>query len=212
MSILRRAGTTAAVSVAGAGLAVGGIGLASADSTSGEDSTTQSNSSVVDGSAATSGMPGEGRGHGHGRGARGGPGERGAGLAEALGVEESDVAAAMQAVREQLRPEAPAEGETRTPPTEAERDARQAELVSALADELGISEQKITDALDSLAADRMAEGRSALSDRLDTAVADGSLTEADKESVLKAFDAGVLGGERRGPNGAGGADEDATTS
>lgn len=195
MNILRKAGTVAAISVAGAGIAVGGIGLASADeNTSGQDSTAQ-----------TSSPTGEGHGHGHGpgdrgdrgdRGGRGGPGELAPGLAEALGLQESDVTAALESVRGQLESEAPAEGEARTRPTEAEREARQAELASALASELGVLEQQVTDALDSLVVDRMAAGRTLLADRLDTAVADGDLTEADSESVLKAFDAGVLGGGR----------------
>lgn len=189
MSILRTASTAVALSVAGAGIAVGGIGLASADeSVSGEVSATQIS------------PPTDGRGPGHGPGHRRGPGELAAGLAEALGLEESDVTAALQAVRDHLEPGAPAEDETR------------AEMASALADELGVSEQQVTDALASMAADRMAEGRSMLADRLDAAVADGSLTAADKQSVLKAFDAGVLGGERHGPAGRGDADENAEDS
>ena len=189
MSILRTASTAVALSVAGAGIAVGGIGLASADdSISGEVSATQIN------------PPTDGRGPGHGPGDRGGPGQLAAGLAEALGLEEPDVAAALQAVHDQLEPEA------------STQDGTRAEMVSALAAELGVSEQKVTDALDSMAADRMAEGRSMLADRLDAAVADGSLTAADKQSVLKAFDAGVLGGERHGPAGRGGADEGAPNS
>lgn len=204
MSILRRASTVAAISVAGAGIAVGGVGLASADDDStGQDSSTQTNT-------ARSAAPGEGRGHGHGPGTRGGSGDLAAGLAEALGVQEADVTAALGAVRDQLRPEAPADGETRTPPTQADREARQADLAAALADELGVSEQEVTDALASMVADRMAEGRSALAERLDAAIADGSLTEADKQSVLKAFDAGVLGGGQRGPGGDRGADDGAT--
>jgi hypothetical protein len=35
-----------------------------------------------------------------------------------------------------------------------------------------------------------------MSQRLDAAVADGRITQADKASVPKAFDAGVLGGSR----------------
>lgn len=190
MKILRSTATAAAITVAGAGIAVGGIGLAAADdSTTGEASSSQTSTAAA----------GEGRGHGPGD--RGRSGEQAAALAEALGLEESAVTAAMQAVRDELKPEAPAEGETRTPPTEEEREARAAEMASALADELGVSEQQVTDALESLGAERKAEARSALADRLDAAVADDSLTDADKESVLKAFDAGVLGGERHGRGG-----------
>lgn len=190
MSILRRASTAAAISVAGVGIAVGGVGLASAgDSTPGEDAATQ---------AAGPTTPGEGRGHVHGRGdrdGRGGPGEIGAGLAEALGLEESDVTAALRTVHEQREPGAAGEAGAR-----ADREVRQAELAAALADELDVAEQDIADALESMATDRAAAARSSLGDRLDTAVDDGSLTQADKQSVLKAFDAGVLGGGRRGPS------------
>lgn len=191
MNILRTATTAVAISIAGAGLAVGATGLATADDTTPPQSSTTS-----------APLPGEGPGPGHGHGPGGGPAELATGLADALDLQESDVAAALEAVHEQLEPETSAGEETRAPLTPAEQEARQAELASALAGQLDLSEQVITDALDSLAADRMAEARSLLSDRLDTAVSDGDLTKADKESVLKAFDAGVLGGPH-GPEGDG---------
>ncbi len=180
MNILRKAGTTAALTVAGAGIAVGAVGLAAA-----EDTTTEQDSSTTIDRAA-----GEGRGHGNGPGGRdgrGGSGELASGLAEALGLEESDVADALSAVHDQ-----------REAGDSGEREERRAELASALADELDVSEESVTEALASLTSERAAAGRSALADRLDAAVAEGTLTEADKESVLKAFDAGVLGGGGRG--------------
>ncbi|MFC7502794.1 hypothetical protein, partial [Nocardioides sp. GCM10030258] len=67
-------------------------------------------------------------------------------------------------------------------------------LAKALADELGLDEAKVADALDTLRDAQKAERRTDLSERLDTAVKDGDLTDADKASVLKAYDAGVLGG------------------
>ncbi|GAA4807449.1 hypothetical protein GCM10025786_08940 [Nocardioides caeni] len=72
----------------------------------------------------------------------------------------------LDAVRAAQRPadaDQPAEGEQRTHPTDAERAEREAAFVSALAE------------------------------RLDDAVASGELTAADRTSVLKAHDAGVLG-------------------
>ncbi|MEO5653659.1 MAG: hypothetical protein ABIN79_07090 [Marmoricola sp.] len=209
MSILRKASTAAAISVAGAGIAVGGIGLAAADDgTSGQGAGAQTNSPSADGATANSATAREGRGPGD----RGGSDQLAAGLAEALGVQQSDVTAALQAVREKRGPETSTEGETRTRPSETEREARRAEMAAALADELGVSEQRVTAAMDSLAVDRVAEGRSALAERLDTAVAEGSLTEAEKQAVLKAFDAGVLGGERHGRGGPGVPYEGAATS
>lgn len=59
---------------------------------------------------------------------------------------------------------------------------------------LGIDAAKVTAAFDELRAERQAEARAAFGARLDEAVKAGKLTEADKASVLKAFDAGVLGG------------------
>lgn len=137
------------------------------------------------------GGPG-GRGHGPG-------GADAAALAKELGVTEAEVRAALDAVREATRPEAgtpPAGGTGRTPPTEAERTARDKARTTALAKELGLSETKVQAAFDAVKADREAARRSELSSRLDTAVKDGTLTTADKASVLKAFEAGVLGGPR----------------
>ncbi len=207
MNTFRKATTAGAISIAGAGIAFGGIGLASADSSTGQDSTTQAISSVANASTPAPPMPAEGPGRGPGEGpgpgAPGGPNELAAGLSEALGLQESDVLAALEAVHEQIEPDAAAGGETRTPPTEAEQEARRTELASALAGELGVSEQRVTDALSSMATQHLAAARSVLTERLDTAVADGSLIQADKQSVLKAFDAGVVGGELHGPEGAG---------
>lgn len=180
MDIIRKASTTAALTVAGAGLAIGGIGLASA-----EDATTGQSSQT----AAAQAERGD---HRHGPADRARLKRLVAGLSEQLDIPKSEVRAALQAVREQLEPPTRGEGE---------REERRAEFVAALAAELGVTEQELTDALDAMAEERTATARAALSERLDAAVADGTLTEADKESVLKAFDAGVLGGDRRGPGG-----------
>lgn len=134
------------------------------------------------------GRPGPGGPGGHGRG---GAHVDTAALAKALGVTEDKLTAALEAVREELKPAA---GEKRTPPTDEERADRQAALAKALADELGLDESKVADALDSVRDAHRAERRTDLSERLDTAVKDGDLTDADKASVLKAYDAGVLGG------------------
>lgn len=107
-------------------------------------------------------------------------GESAAALAEKLGVEEGALEDAVAAVRERVR--------------ENGRDA----LAAALAEELGIEESAVTEALDELRTERRDEARTSFAERLDAAVEEGTLTEADKESVLKAFDAGILG---RGPGG-----------
>ena len=75
---------------------------------------------------------------------------------------------------------------------------------AALAEALGIEQSRVEEALEEIRAemetqmeerfDEMrAEMRSGLVERLDDAVADGTLTESDKESVLKAYDEGVIG-------------------
>lgn len=74
-----------------------------------------------------------------------------------------------------------------------------AAMAADLADALGVSEDKVESALEKLHENRQAKGREALSDRLDAAVDDGTLTEADKASVLKAYDADLIGGGHGGP-------------
>lgn len=84
-------------------------------------------------------------------------------------------------------------------------------LAEALAEKLGVPREKVEDALRKIAekrraelpkrtkrsagpgvAERKAERRAALSDRLDAAVEEGKLTREQADAVLKAFDEGVL--------------------
>jgi hypothetical protein len=120
----------------------------------------------------------------------GGPGG-GADLAEALGVSEDTLQDAFEAIRDDVRP---AEKRADGPPTVAERTVRRDKLTAALAKELGLSEAKVEAAFDKVHKAHAADHRENLSERLDAAVDDGKLTKDDKASVLKAFDAGVLGG------------------
>ncbi|HSV41167.1 MAG TPA: hypothetical protein VLI04_20565 [Nocardioidaceae bacterium] len=168
--------TTMAAAVAAAGLTVGGIGLASA-----ADSDAASNRS------STPSHPDRG-GPGHHE-ANGEHGPEGAALAEALGVTEDELTAAFEAVRDELTPP---DFDRDSPPTEAEMDERRAAFAAALAKALDLDEADVAAALEGLHEEREAEARTALSDRLDDAVTAGDLTAADKASVLKAFDAGVL--------------------
>ncbi|THI96562.1 hypothetical protein E7Z54_16615 [Nocardioides sp.] len=180
---MRAAALLAAGAVAGGATAVS----LSANAVEGEDSTT--------GAASAEARPGGDHGGpgGHGRGF----GADTAELAESLGVTEEKLEAALEAVRKDLAPdEKPADGEERTPPTEEDRAARTAAFAKALADELGIAESKVTAALESIRSADAAERRTELGERLDQAIEDGKLTAADKTSVLKAYDAGVLGGPR----------------
>lgn len=190
-STLARTGIAGAV--AGLGLAVGGVALASAET------------QAPDTTAGSSMHPGGPRGE-HGQIAKV--------LAEELGLKQAVVQKALDAVRDDLRPDKPAEGTAPTPPTEAERAERQAALATALAKELGVSEAKVKAALEVLHEtmeaeheERRTESRAELVTRLDAAVKAGTLTEADKASVLKAFDAKIIGdgpGGHGGPGGRGG--------
>lgn len=187
-STLARTGIAGAV--AGLGLTVGGIALASAET------------ATPDTNAGASAHPG---------GPRGERGQDAKVLAEELGLKEAVVQKALNAVREDLRPDKPADGTKPTAPTEAERAERQATFATALAKELGISEAKVKAALEVLQKkadadreERRTESRADLVTRLDAAVKAGTLTEADKASVLKAFDAKIIGGFGGGPGGRGG--------
>ncbi len=179
--------TGVASAVAGLGIAVGGVALATADDAATQERTAQ-----------------EGGRFGH----RLGHGAMAAELADKLGLDEDKVADVLEKVHEALRPERPdlSDGQVPEPPTDEEIEARQAALAKALAKELDVSEAKVAKALDELRADveeRMddlrADLRDGLVDRLAAAVEDGTLTEADKASVLKAYDAGLIGGMRGGP-------------
>ena len=165
--------------VAGAGLAAGGIAMASAESTADAPTSTQA----------------------HPGGPRGDRGQIAEVLAKELGLKKDAVQKALDDVPDELRPDKPTDGSRPAPPTAAERTEHQAALAKALAKELGVSEAKVTAALtvankqaDADRQEHRADARADLVTRLDAAVKAGTLTEADKTSVLKAFDAELIGG------------------
>jgi hypothetical protein len=174
--------TGIAGAVAGIGLSVGGVAMANADT--GDSSTT--------GTTTTQQQPGPRDG-----------GQLAATLAKQLGLSESKVKTALDAVRDAQKPTKPADGTRPTPPTDAQRAAHQAAFVKALAAKLDVSEAKVKAALAAAQTESRATERSSLKTKLDAAVKAGTLTEADEASVLKAFDAKVIGG-LGGPGGPGG--------
>jgi biotin operon repressor len=111
-------------------------------------------------------------------------------LAKELGVSETKLREAFKSIRDDVRPAKRPDG----PPSKADRAAMEDKLAAALADELDLSKAKVKAALEKVHKEHAAEHREFLSDRLDKAVKAGKLTADDKASVLKAFDAGVLGG------------------
>ena len=176
------AGSVAAVAV--------GIGASAAMA----DNTTPTPSGTTS-TAPSLGGPGR-DGPGGPGGHHGGPGGLdAAALATKLGLSEATVSAALEKVRAAQQPGTPpAQG---AKPTDAERQAREQARVTALAKELGVTEAKVQAALGAIRAERSASRKAELSARLDAAVKAGTLSAADKASVLKAFAAGVLGGGPR---------------
>ena len=67
-------------------------------------------------------------------------------------------------------------------------------LAASLAKSLGIDESKVTAALDELRTAEQADHAAALKPRLDQAVKDGTLTQAEADAVTKAAEKGVIGG------------------
>lgn len=187
--------STALAGVAGAAaVTLAGFG---ANAALAESSPTPSASSTAQpGEATPPGPAGEGPGRGGpGHGPRGMQGEEAKVLADALGLDQAKVQTAIEKVREANKPtEKPTAG---TKPTDAEREAKRTAYVIALAKELGVSADDITDALEKVRGAHQAERKSDLTEKLDAAMKAGTLTQADKASVLKALDAGVLGGGPR---------------
>lgn len=146
-------------------------------------------------------------GHGADRGQDHGPGAKDStlakSLAEKLGLEEDAVSEALQAAREANRPEKPDDGEKTDQPDPAERPdpaEQRAALAKTLAEKLGVDEAKVTTALTEIDEARQAERTAELKSRLDQAVSDGTLTQAEADAVIKAAEAGVIqtgGGPRR---------------
>lgn len=143
-----------------------------------------------------------GRGHGPG-----GHGIDSAKLANKLGVSEDKVKSAL----DNARPAPPSKDDstsssethesapedTTLEEREAEHVQRQTETLKALASELGVSEDRVESALDELESEAQAERQAAFDQRIDSAVSDGTLTEAEGAAVKKAFEKGVLGGPGR---------------
>ncbi|PTM85281.1 hypothetical protein [Dietzia psychralcaliphila] len=131
-------------------------------------------------------------------------------LADALGMDAETVRQALSEIRDERRTSTSDTGGAPTPPSEADRTAREQEMAAALAEKLGVDPGAITDAIAEAHAKQEQERAAALTARLDKAVAAGTLTEADATSVRKAVESGVVsaGGPKGsgGPRGTGGLD------
>ncbi len=117
-------------------------------------------------------------------------------LATKLGVDETDLRDAAKKVMQEQFPDADDREAFKgmTPDQRAaELEKRQAAFTKALAKELGIDEAKLTKALDELKTDDATQAADRLKTRLDEAVKDGTLTQAEADAVTKAVEKGVIG-------------------
>ena len=164
----------------GAGLGIAGVAAA--------DPTPTPNPTATAGGSATPGTdrPGGGR---HGGGFR--DGAQLTDLAGKLGVTEDRLGEALRSIREENR--------STTRPTDQTREERDAALAKALAEKLDLDEAKVTSALTEIRQARQAEQAAALKERLDRAVTDGKLTQAEADAVTKAVEQGVINVGGRGP-------------
>lgn len=198
--LTRRTRAVAAIggTAVAATLGLGGIAMANAQETP-DTTTTQSQPAQAgtDQGADAQGQN-QNQNQNQGQGEKGGRGERmAAELATALGVDEQKVSDALEEIRSE-NTQAENTQEKGTKPTEQDRQARDSEMASKLAEKLGVDRQKVTDAMTTVRTQHQQQETERLSTSLDQAVSAGTLTEADKASVLKAQQAGVLGGGHGG--------------
>ena len=110
-------------------------------------------------------------------------------LATKLGVDETKLADALKAVRDELRAaRTPVRGNATRPDPATMQD----ELATKLAGRLGIDAAKVKAAFADLRAAHEATEQKAFDDRLAQAVKDGKLTQAEADAVKKAAKAGVI--------------------
>lgn len=186
-------GLTATALALGAGIGV--AGMASATTT---PTPTPSSSTSAD--AGTSTAPADGQGGRGGHGGHGGfglGGDHAAELATKLGVDQTKLTDALKAFRDANKPAAGTEKGMPADGTRPDPSAMQAELAKSLAASLGIDEAKVTAALEELRAAEQTEHAAELKTRLDKAVTDGKLTQAEADAVTKAVQNGVIGGGGR---------------
>ncbi len=173
----------------GAGVGIAGVASADPTATPSASPTASGTQSPSGTPTAGTGQPGDGR-HGHGFRDI----ELASELASKLGVSQDKVEEALRAFWEENRPTTKPDPQA-APPDPAARDAA---LAKALAQKLGVDEAKVTTALKEIREARQAERAAALKTRLDKAVADGTLTQAEADAVTKAVQKGVInpGGPR----------------
>lgn len=174
-------GVTAGALALGAGLGITGVASATTTPTPGATSSTESSPQA----------DGQGRHGGHWRDG----GQLASKLATKLGVDQAKVTDALKSFREANKPTTrPTEG---TEGAKPDGTAREAALAKSLASALGVDESKVTSALDEIRSEAQADRAAQLKARLDKAVSEGKLTQAEADAVTKAVNSGVIGGRGR---------------
>jgi len=185
----------AGVAAVGAAAAVIGLGVTQVARADDASTTTPTPTATSTQGGANQGTPGA-AGHGWGPGGRHGGMDRGMGagvdlsaLATKLGVDQTKLADALKAVRDELRAShTPGQGNATRPDPATMQD----ELATKLAGKLGIDAAKVKAAFADLRAAHEAAEQKAFDDRLAQAVKDGKLTQAEADAVKKAAKAGVI--------------------
>lgn len=78
--------------------------------------------------------------------------------------------------------------------TDAQRDAAHKKLAAFLATELKVDEADVLDALEARPVERRTERSAQIKSRLETAVEDGRLTQAQADAIVAAHESGAMGG------------------
>lgn len=166
------------------GLGLGATGMASATTATAPASSATSTDASVTATGDEANLKGPRGGHGRVDAAE---------LAEKLGVDEAAVTDALATAAKSAKADIETvEGER------PDREALKSAIVASLAETLGIEEATVQAAIEELKSERQAERAAAVQERLDAAVADGSLTQAEADGAAKALELGIIGGGVRG--------------
>lgn len=195
VSVNRKMAGVALVGAAAAAIGLGVSAGARAADSAATPNPTSTTSTGTPSPQGTVGVPGDLHGKGWGPGGRPGGGFRNGGdlsaLASKLGVSESTLKDALRAVKQELAGLGPGR-KGAIGGAKPDLSAVQDQFAQKLASKLGIDVNKVKAALAGVRADAEAARQKAFDDRLDQAVKDGKLTQAEANAVKKAAKAGII--------------------